>query len=140
MRTGPRVRATRLAGGLVFAFWGLLAANTWVAALRVGVTGSDVSFVLLVLAAAIAIVLGLIRRSPWAWWSALGLAVVGLFFVLPVVGTILLGGPSDPVGTGWDVVFFPLTTAVLIGLVVALWRLRGVGRSGGGEGAERELL
>jgi hypothetical protein len=105
-------------------FWGLLAANTWVAAGRVGVTGADVSFVALVLAAAITIVIGLIRRSPWAWWGALALAAVGLFFVLPVAGTILLGGPSDPVGTGWDVVFFPLTTAVLVALLGALWRLR----------------
>ena len=115
----------RWAGGLILVFWGLLAANTWIAAVRGGITGSDVSFVLLVLAAAISIVIGLIRRSPWAWWGALALAAVGLFFVLPVTGTLLLGGPRDPVGTGWDVVFFPVTTAVLVGLLVVLWRLRG---------------
>lgn len=117
-------RARRLACGMVLGFWALLAANTWVAALRVGVTGSDVSFVLLVLVAAVAIVLGLIRRSRWAWWSALALGAAGLFFVLPVAGTILLGGPADPVGTGWDVVFFPLTAAVLVVLLVALWQAR----------------
>jgi len=71
-----------------------------------------------------AIVLGLMRRSRWAWWAALGLALSGLFFVLPVTGTILLGGPTDPVGTGWDVVFFPLTTVVLISLLVVLSKLR----------------
>ena len=119
-----RSRTRQLACGLVLIFWGLLAMNTWIAAVRVGVTGSDVSFVLLVLAAAIAIVIGLIRRSPWAWWGALALAVVALFFVLPVTGTQLLGGPSDPVGTGWDVVFFPVTTGVLVALLVLLWRLR----------------
>ena len=118
-------RQRRWAGGLVLVFWGLLAANTWVAATRVGITGSDVSFVLLVLAAALAIVIGLIRRSPWAWWGALALSAVGLFFVLPVTGTLLLGGPRDPVGTGWDIVFFPVTTGVLIGLLGVLWRLRG---------------
>lgn len=115
----------RWASGLILVFWGLLAANTWIAAVRVGITGADVSFVLLVLAAALAIVIGLVRRSPWAWWGALVLAGVGLFFVLPVTGTLLLGGPRDPVGTGWDVVFFPVTTAVLTGLLVVLWRLRG---------------
>jgi len=48
-------RRTRRASGLVISFWGLLAANTWVAAVRVGVTGSDVSFVALVLVAVVAI-------------------------------------------------------------------------------------
>ena len=49
---------------------------------------------------------------------------MGLFFVLPVTGTILLGGSIEPVGTGWDIVFFPLTTTVLVALVAALWLLR----------------
>jgi hypothetical protein len=133
---GRRPRGTRRAGGLILAFWALLATNTWVAAGRLGISGSDVSFVLLLLAAAIAIVLGLIRRSPWAWWSALALAGAGLFFVLPVAGTILLGGPSDPVGTGWDIVFFPLTAAVLIALLVALWTLRRASRHGDESAAE----
>ena len=44
-------RNTRLVSGLVIVFWGLLAANTWVAAVRVGLTGSDVTFVALVLVA-----------------------------------------------------------------------------------------
>ena len=120
-----RGRERRWAGGLILAFWGLLAVNTSIAATRVGISGSDVSFVLLVLAAALALVIGFIRRSPWAWWGGLALAGGGLFFVLPVTGTLLLGGPLDPVGTGWDVVFFPLTTAVLVGLLGVLWRLRG---------------
>jgi peptidoglycan/LPS O-acetylase OafA/YrhL len=121
MSTTVRVSPPRrLAGALIIVFWGLLAANTWVAAVTVGVTGSDVSFLLLLMAGVVAIVIGLIRRSPWAWWAALGLAVVGLFFVLPVTSTILLGGPTDPVGTGWDVVFFPLTTAVLVALLAVL--------------------
>lgn len=119
-----RSNERRWAGGLILVFWGLLAANTWIAAARVGITGSDVSFVLLVLATAIAIMIGLIRRSPWAWWGALALAGVGLFFVLPVTGTLLLGGPRDPVGTGWDVIFFPVTTGVLVALMGVLWRLR----------------
>ena len=126
---GVQTRTRRLACGLVLVFWGLLAMNTWVAATRIGITGSDVSFVLLVLAATIAIVIGLIRRSPWAWWGALALTAGALFFVLPVTGTLLLGGPTDPVGTGWDVVFFPVTTGVLIALLVMLWRLRGDARS-----------
>jgi hypothetical protein len=109
---------------MVLLFWVLLLANTWVAALRVGITGSDVSFVMLLLAASLAIGLGLIRHARWAWWCALGLALVGLFFVLPVAGTILLGGPADPVGTGWDVVFFPAMTVVALTLIVALWRAR----------------
>lgn len=122
MNALPRTR--RLACGLVLIFWGLLAMNTWIAAVQVGLTGSDVSFVLLVLAASIAIVIGLVRHSPWAWWGALVLTAAALFFVLPVTGTLLLGGPRDPVGTGWDVVFFPVTTGVLIALLVLLWRLR----------------
>jgi hypothetical protein len=124
MNAAGQSRARRLASGLLLIFWGLLAMNTWIAAVQVGITGSDISFVLLVLAATIAIVIGLIRRSPWAWWGALALAAMALFFVLPVTGTLLLGGPREPVGTGWDVVFFPVTTGILIALLVLLWRLR----------------
>jgi hypothetical protein len=124
MSTERVARRRRLAVGLVIAFWGLIAANTWVAAVRVGVTGSDLSFVALVLVAAVAIALGLVRRARWAWWAAVALAATGLFFVLPVAGTIVLGGPSDPVGTGWDVVFFPVTAAVLAALMIVLWSLR----------------
>jgi len=124
MNAGRGRSARRLAVGMVLLFWALVAANTWVAALRIGITGSDVSFVMLLLVAALAIGLGLIRRSPLAWWCALGLALVGLFFVLPVVGTILLGGPANPVDTGWDVVLFPAMTAVSLVLVWALWRAR----------------
>jgi hypothetical protein len=122
-----RARTARLAGALTLAFWALFAANTWIASSRIGITGADVSFVALLLAVCLPIALGLTWHTRWAWWSALALGLIGLFFVLPVAGTILLGGPADPVGTGWDVVFFPLTGAVLIALMAALWKLRSEG-------------
>jgi hypothetical protein len=68
---------------------------------------------------------GLKRLARWAWFVSFVLAAVGLFFVAPAVGTILLGGGVEPIGTGWDVVFFPLVMVILIALLVVLrsaWR------------------
>jgi Na+-driven multidrug efflux pump len=79
---------------------------------------------------------GLWRGTYWAWWSSLALAAAGLFFVLPLAGTILLGGPTEPVGTGWDVVFFPLTAAVLVALLIALWTLPKSARTRSGSNLE----
>lgn len=63
---------------------------------------------------------GLRRQDRWAWWSALGITLVALFFVAPVAGTIILGGGTEPVGTGWDVVFFPLASVILVGELIML--------------------
>jgi hypothetical protein len=63
---------------------------------------------------------GLRRGDPWAWWAALGITLVALFFVAPVAGTIILGGGTEPVGTGWDVVFFPLASVILVGELIML--------------------
>lgn len=116
---------TRAASWLVVTFGVLVALNALVAWVTTGVTtGADISFVIMLLMAVSVCGIGLRRLASWAWWISLLLAAVGLFFVLPVTGTILLGGPSDPVGTGWDVVFFPLTTLVLLALVAALLRTR----------------
>jgi hypothetical protein len=52
------------------------------------------------------------------------MAVTTLFFVAPLTGTMLLGGGVDPVGTGWDVVFFPMVTLIhlaLLGLLARTW-------------------
>jgi hypothetical protein len=83
-------------------------------------TGSDLSFVVVVLLTTSLCGYGLRRRALWAWWASFLQAGLGLFFVLPVVGTILLGGTTEPVGTGWDIVFFPLSTAILVALLVLL--------------------
>ena len=124
MNTATKPGPIPMAAWLLVAFAGLILANTGVSAVRAEATGADWSFaVLLVVVAAVA-ARSLWVGFRWAWWLALGLAAVGLFFVLPVTGTILLGGSIEPVGTGWDIVFFPLTTTVLVALVAALWLLR----------------
>jgi len=114
----------RSAPWLVLSFGALVAANAALAAVRSSATAGDLvtGGALLVLAALIA--RGLWRGARWAWWASLVFAGAGLFFVLPLVGTILLGGPTEPVGTGWDIVFFPLSAAVLMALLVALWTRR----------------
>ena len=115
---------TLAAGVLLMTFAALVAINTAVTAAAGGATGADASFVaLLVIVAAVA-GRSLYRGARWAWWISLALALVGLFFVAPVTGTMLLGATLEPVGTGWDVVFFPLITVDLLALVAVLWRLR----------------
>jgi len=117
-------RSTGVAGWMLIAFAALVLANTAISALTSGATGADWSFAVLLAMVAGASARSLWMGARWAWWIAFALAFVGLFFVLPVAGAILLGGSTDPVGTGWDVVFFPLSTGVLVALLVALWTLR----------------
>jgi hypothetical protein len=124
MSTAGGRSPTGVAGWLLIAFAGLVLANTAVLSLTAGATGTDWSFAVLLAMVAGASAHSLWQGARWARWIALALAFVGLFFILPVTGTILLGGPTDPVGTGWDVVFFPLSTAVLLALLAALWAAR----------------
>lgn len=124
MITAQRSDSIPLASWLLVAFAGLVLANTGVSAVRGDATGADWSFALLLVLVAAVTSRGLWLGRGWAWWISIALAFVGLFFVLPVTGTILLGGSLEPVGTGWDIVFFPLTTTVLVALLAALWPLR----------------
>lgn len=121
---GAHRRSTGVAGWLLMVFAALVLANTAISALTSGATGADWSFAVLLAMVAGASARSLWLGAAWAKWTAFALAFVGLFFVLPVTATIVLGGSTDPVGTGWDVVFFPLTTGVLIALLVGLWTLR----------------
>jgi energy-coupling factor transporter transmembrane protein EcfT len=124
MSTMTKSGPTGVAGWLLVVFAVLVLANTAVSASRSGATGADWSFAVLLVVVAGAAARSLWLGVRWAWWTSFALAFVGLFFVLPVTGTILLGTSMEPVGTGWDVVFFPLTTAVLVALLVALWLRR----------------
>lgn len=74
------------------------------------------------------------RGQTWAWWLALLLDIAGLFFVFPVVASIILGAGTDPVGTGWDVVFFPTVALVLGALAALLFRIRDTVWGGPGSG------
>jgi hypothetical protein len=121
LKTVTKPGRVPLTSWLLIVFAGLVFANTGVSALRAGATGADWSFALLLVMVAAVAARNLWVGMRWAWWLALGLAATGLFFVLPVTGTILFGGSTEPVGTGWDIVFFPLTTTVLVALIVALW-------------------
>ncbi|HSH74654.1 MAG TPA: hypothetical protein VLA09_03030 [Longimicrobiales bacterium] len=129
-------RLTGPASWLVFAFGFLMIANGTVAIVRGGATAGDLVVAVLLLGAAALAGAGLRRSARWAWWAALALAALGLFFVLPVAGTILLGGSLEPVGTGWDVVFFPLTAVVLVALLTVLWMLHK--RAAAGDGSTSE--
>jgi hypothetical protein len=112
------------AGWMLLAVGGLMLANTAFASVGPGVTGSDWSFTLLAAVASVVTARGLWVGARWAWWTAVAYAVAGLFFVLPVVIALLFGSWGEPVGTGWDVLFFPLITAVMIASLVALWIAR----------------
>jgi len=110
---------------LVLVLGALTAANAALGAVRSSTVAGGVVFAAVVLAGAAAVALSLHRGARWARWVSLTGALVGLFFVLPVAGTVLLGGPLEPVGTGWDLVFFPLTAAILVALLIALRGRRG---------------
>lgn len=111
------------ASRLLWLFGLLVLVHFFVASVnRVGATLTDLAFALLILIVAALSARGLRRRARWAWVAAVVLAVVSLFFVAPVTGTILLGGGTQPIGTGWDVVFFPLTTVVHLSLLALLSR------------------
>lgn len=115
-------RAPVWSSHLVEAFGALMVLNWLVAMLSggVGATGGDLVFTAALLATSIwcGSLLRARRRSGWVVAVAIG--VGGLFFVAPVMGTILLGGGASPVGTGWDVIFFPLVTILLVALLISL--------------------
>lgn len=121
------------ASRLVVAF-GVLTMVHWLVASfnRIGATAADLGFTVLLLVATAVCGHGMRRHARWAWFGALALAIGGLFFVAPIAGTILLGGSTEPIGTGWDVVFFPLVALILVVLIAMLrpaWRAMGSGET-----------
>jgi hypothetical protein len=119
-------RAVVWSARLVEAF-GVLMTLNWVVAAVVGGAGAtraDLMFAAALLGATIWCGARLRARGRSGWIGAIVIAFGGLFFVAPVVGTIVLGGGASPVGTGWDVVFFPLSALVLLALLVVLHRAR----------------
>lgn len=119
-------RSRTWASGLLLAYGVVFAAN-WVVAVVRGTSAGpiDLAFSALVLVVTVGAAWGLRRGAKWAWLTAVAVSLGALFFIAPVVGTILLGGGTEPVGTGWDVVYFPLMTGLLISIVVLLARDRG---------------
>jgi hypothetical protein len=116
--------ARLLAGWMLLVVGGLLLVNTSLASVGAGVSGSDWALVLLAVTASVIAARSLWRSAPGAWWMAAAYDAVGLFFVLPVMVAILFGASREPVGTGWDVVFFPAVTAALLAVSAALWIAR----------------
>jgi len=113
--------ARMFAGWLLVAVGGMVLANTGISSAAPGVTGADWSFALLVVVASVVIARSLWAGARWAWWTSAAYGAVGLFAVLPLTGAIAFGPSTEPVGTGWDVVLFPLITAIMVALLAALW-------------------
>lgn len=113
--------ATHTAPWLALALGTLAAASGALAAARDGPRTSELWFGIGVLVGAALVARGLSRGARWAWWLAFAGTLVGLFFVLPITGAVLFGGSLEPVGTGWDLVLFPLGAALLVALLLALW-------------------
>ena len=116
--------------GRVLKLFGLLVlAHFYVASFHeVGATLPDLGFTHLLLVVAVVGQKGLRHRARWAWITALLLAVGSLFFAAPITGTILLGGGTEPIGTGWDLFFFPCLTVMmlaLLGLLARAWKETG---------------
>lgn len=114
-------RAVLWASRLLVFFGATVALNEVIALVR----GAAAGMVDSVFAVSLLIVtgvgsLGLRRGARWAWYTTIVLALGGLFLIAPVLGTILLGGGLAPVGTGWDVVYFPLMTVTLLAILLLL--------------------
>lgn len=111
------------AGRLLKLFGLLVLAHFYVASFnQVGATLPDLAFALLLLVVAVVSQQGLRHRARWAWIVAFLLAVGSLFFAAPITGTILLGGGTEPIGTGWDLFFFPCLTVMMLALLALLAR------------------
>jgi hypothetical protein len=116
--------ARLFAGWMILVEGGLVLAHTAVSSVGSGVTGSDWSFALLVALTSVLTARGLWLGARWAWWVSVAFGATGLFFLLPVTAAVLFGASAEPIGTGWDILVFPLMTAVMLALVVAAWMAR----------------
>jgi hypothetical protein len=127
LEAGQNVPVTRsdvahaFAGWMMLAIGALVLANTGVSSASPAVTGADWSFALTAAVISLVTARGLWDGARWAWWIAVPYGLAGLFFVLPVTASIAFGAAHEPVGTGWDVLLFPLITALMVALLVALW-------------------
>jgi len=126
MTTSGRTPAPLVwSGRFLVGFALLMVANALVTGMREGTSAAvDLSFAVLLALVAAGIARGLRRSSRGAWIAAVLLSVGALFFVAPIMGTMLLGGGLTPVGTGWDIAYFPLMTGCLVAALVALGRGR----------------
>jgi hypothetical protein len=106
---------------MVLAVGTLVLVNTGVSSASPAATGADWSFALTAAVISLITARGLWLGARWAWWVAASYGLAGLLFVLPVAAAIVFGASREPVGTGWDVLLFPLTTALTLALLVALW-------------------
>lgn len=114
-------RAVLWASRLLVFFGVIVAVNGAVALVRGVTVGiADTAFAVVMLIVTVVGAQGLRRGARWAWFGTILLALGGLFFIAPVVGTIALGGGLDPVGTGWDFVYFPLMTVTLLSILLLL--------------------
>jgi hypothetical protein len=113
-----------LSGWLILSVGALILANTATSSVSPDVTGSDWSFALLTALISVVTARGLWLAARWAWWTALGYGVVGLFFLMPVTAAVVFGPTTEPAGTGWDAVLFPVATVAMVALLAALWTTR----------------
>ena len=116
-RHAPGAWAARLLvtfGALTVAHWFVASAHL------IGQSVADLGFALLLGGLTVVVARGLLGGARWARWGAFALAGTGIFFVAPVAATILLGGGAEPIGTGWDVVYFPLALLLLTAVIAVL--------------------
>ncbi len=99
----------------------------------------DVALAALHFGITLVVALGIRRARSWAWWSALLLVALGLFFLLPIAMGFFLGtGEGPPLGGIWESVFVLSSFAVLVVLgtiLVAGRRSLGIERGRRGPGS-----
>lgn len=80
---------------------------------------------------------GLWRGRRWAWWGALLLAALGLFFLLPVAIAVVLGGGRETARSTGELAFVLSAVAVLLLLLGVLVSRRRIFRDSRGPGGAR---
>ncbi|NIP57273.1 MAG: hypothetical protein GWM92_03795 [Gemmatimonadetes bacterium] len=77
------------------------------------------------LAVSVGAAAGLWHGRRWAWWGALFLAVLGLFFLLPVAIAVVLGAGRETARSAGELAFVLTAVVVLLLLVGILVPRRG---------------
>jgi hypothetical protein len=91
-----------------------------------GDTSWEVALASLHLLVAWVVAASLMTSRAWAWWGALALTLLGLFFLLPVAMGIVFGGGSDFALDMWSRALVLGSTLTLAALFVILFTHRRV--------------
>lgn len=90
-----------------------------------GAVTGEVTLAVLHFLVVLAVAGSLSRGRPWAWWVALGLTLLGLFFLVPLAMGVLLGGGTELARNAWELALVLGSPAALVIVFALLTTHRG---------------